>query len=83
MSSRPSAEEFSAVLAKFLVRHREEAGMSKLALAQKSGLDQRTITFIERGTNSPSIKTLYLLCEALGVDMARLISDAYNEFSTH
>lgn len=57
--------------------------MSKLALAQKSGLDQRTITFIERGTNSPSIKTLYLLCEALGVDISKLISEAYGQSSHH
>jgi len=70
-----SADDFGKKLSELLILHREKLGVSKLALAQKSGLDQRTITFIERGTNSPSVKTLFLLCKALELDMARIISE--------
>lgn len=56
--------------------HRLKRGMSKLALAQKAGLDQRTITFIENGVNVPSLVTLFVICRAMGVNVATVVSNA-------
>jgi transcriptional regulator with XRE-family HTH domain len=45
-------------------------------VANKAGLDQRTITFIESGVNVPSVMTLYLICRAVGVDVGKLVTAA-------
>ncbi|NJR41622.1 MAG: helix-turn-helix transcriptional regulator [Akkermansiaceae bacterium] len=39
--------------------HRLKKGLSKLALAQRAGLDQRTITFIETGVQYTEVWRLY------------------------
>jgi len=56
--------------------HRLKQGLSKLAVAQKAGLDQRTITFIENGVNSPSVSTLFVICRAIGVDVTKIVRAA-------
>ena len=65
---------FARCVAAHLVYHRLSQGLSKLAVAEKAGLDQRTITFIERGTNIPSIVTLFLVCRAIGVDISKIVA---------
>ena len=76
MTFPSSADDFGRELARILAIRRDELGLSKLALAQRAGLDQRTITFIERGTNSPNIKTLFVLCEALDLDISLVIAES-------
>jgi len=47
--------------------------MRLLSLAQKSGLDQRTITFIENGVNVPSVVILFVICRVLGKKVATVV----------
>ena len=49
---------------------RETAGISKNALAQKAGISVQTVSFVESGTNSPSITTFLRFCGALEIDPA-------------
>ncbi len=56
--------------------HRLKRGWSKLALSQKAGLDQRTITFIENGVNVPSLVTLFVICRALGINVTTVVGNA-------
>lgn len=56
--------------------HRLRLGWSKLALAQKAGVDQRTITFIENGVNVPSLVTLFVICKALRVKVGTVVGKA-------
>jgi transcriptional regulator with XRE-family HTH domain len=65
---------FARCIAAHLVFHRLNKGLSKLAVAEKAGLDQRTITFIEKGVNIPSVVTLFLICRAIGVDVAKIVA---------
>lgn len=55
-------------LAGVLREAREVAGLSKSALAQKAGISVQTVSFVESGTNSPSISTLLRFCSALEID---------------
>jgi transcriptional regulator with XRE-family HTH domain len=60
----------SVELAKFgaeLRRHREEAGLTLAALAERSGLSVGYISLIERGERDPSISTVTALAKALGI----------------
>jgi transcriptional regulator with XRE-family HTH domain len=65
---------FARCIAAHLVFHRLDKGLSKLTVAEKAGLDQRTITFIERGINIPSVVTLFLICRAIEVDMSKIVA---------
>ncbi len=76
MNERPEAQEFARKVAEHLKSHRLRLGMSKLAVAQRAGLDQRTITFIEEGVNIPSLVTLHLICQSLGADVAEIVAAA-------
>lgn len=53
--------------------------MSKLALAQKAGVDQRTVTFIEEGVNIPSLTTLFSICQGLEINVATIVRLAAKE----
>ena len=56
--------EFQAILQ--LYETRTDLGMSQKELAEKSGVRQSNISRIERGTCSPTIRTLSELAYAMG-----------------
>lgn len=46
---------------------RRELGYTQEALAFECGLDRTYISLLELGTNSPTLDTIMILCDALGV----------------
>lgn len=52
---------------------REVRGLSQLALGEAVGLRQSTISEIERGTNQPSLDTVYKLAEYFCVEPGDLL----------
>lgn len=71
-----SSDRFAGEVARLLRVRRERLRLSKLALAQRAGIDQRTVTFIEDGINVPSIGTLHSLCKALGITVTTVVNNA-------
>ena len=53
-----------------LKRLREQKGWSQSRLARESGLDRATINQVEGGRRSPTIATLEILAESMGVEVA-------------
>lgn len=49
-----------------LIHLRKNKKWSQEELAAKSGLDRTYISMIERGKRSPTITTIFKLCDALG-----------------
>lgn len=52
---------------------RQENEYSQEELAKRAGIDRKTVNRIENGHFSPSIATLFLLCDALRVKAADLL----------
>ena len=52
-----------------LIKLRKEKGFSQIELAQKSGNKQQMISRIENKENSPTLKTLCTLLDALDYDI--------------
>lgn len=52
---------------------REELGMMQCELAEKVGVSAPMISWIERGTKSPSLQLGYQIAEALGVSVKFLL----------
>ena len=52
---------------------RLRAGFSQESLAEKSGLHRTYISLLERNKKSPTLETLFHICQALEVSAASLI----------
>lgn len=53
--------------------YRVEQGLSQNALAEKSGIDRKTVNRIENGHFSPSLSTLFRLCDTLAVKVSEVV----------
>ena len=52
---------------------RKERGISQEALSNEAEVPLSQIGRIERGENNPTISTLYVICEALRVELKELL----------
>ena len=55
--------------------HRTNKGWSQLELANRAGLDRKTVNRVENGRYAPSVETLLLVGDALGVSMNNLLGN--------
>ena len=56
-----------------LVYARHQAGVSQEALAAIAGLDRSFVSLLERGQRTPTLKTIFLLAEALDISATELV----------
>lgn len=68
--------KIKGALAAVLKARRVELGLSKNLLAQRAGVSVQSVSFIEAGTNSPSVSTLVRLCDTLQVQPEEMIRRA-------
>jgi transcriptional regulator with XRE-family HTH domain len=61
------------VLGEEIRKARLRTGFSQESLAEKSGLHRTYISLLERNKKSPTLETLFHICQALGVSAANLI----------
>lgn len=59
-----------------LFKRREELDFSMSHLAERSGLSQQTISYIERGLRDPTVDSLLRIAEALEVEASDLLVEA-------
>lgn len=55
--------------------YRRKAGLSQESLALESGLTRNYISLLETGQQSPSLRTVFKLCNTLGVSPPVLVED--------
>lgn len=58
-----------------LQKHRRQLGLSQEKLALFCNLDRTYISLLERGLRNPSLKTIFILAEALEVSPSQLITE--------
>lgn len=63
----------AAKLGKNIAARRKDVGLTQERLAEQLGVDTETISRFERGVTVPSLATLELLSEKLGVVIAALL----------
>ncbi len=59
-------------LGSILKTYREKVGFTQASVAKKAGISVSMLSQIERSAVSPSIDTLFKVCDALGVDIPHL-----------
>lgn len=65
---RPAFEQ-AYDLAMALIEMRERQGLTQTQLADRCGVNQADISRIERGSTSPTTRTLQKIADALGADV--------------
>ena len=63
-----------AAFGRVLRSYRERAGLSQEELAELTDLHRTYISLLERGLNSPSLRTLVGLSRALGVTLTEMVA---------
>jgi transcriptional regulator with XRE-family HTH domain len=61
------------MLGKELRDARVAAGLTQEQLSFQAGLSRPYISMLERDLKSPTLETLFLLCEALGISASTLV----------
>ena len=70
-----------AEIVRLLREEREHLGLSKYAVAERSGLSEQMVGYVERGLRHPSLETVVRLASALRVDLGEIIKKAYKSVS--
>ena len=79
MPSKTAIKKERKQLATFIKSERLSRELSQDALAQRAGVDRKTVNRIENGHFSPSMDTFFRICGALGVkpvDVVKQVSKA-------
>jgi transcriptional regulator with XRE-family HTH domain len=60
---------------------RKALGLSQEKLAERAGCDRQSINRVENAAYSPSLDRVFLLADALGVQLAELLADVDAEYA--
>lgn len=68
-----------ANVARLLRASRIAQNLSMTALAERAGLSQQMVSYVERGLRIPSLDTLLRLTDAMDLDLAEIVRQATND----
>jgi transcriptional regulator with XRE-family HTH domain len=73
--------ELEEAFGKIIKELRTEYKLSQEKLAEKCNLHVNYISFLERGVNQPSLKTVFSIAQAFGIKPEELIAKVNKEVS--
>ena len=76
MSKHDALRAASRDVARLLREERMRRGFSMNSVAERSGLSQQMVSYVERGMRNPTLDTLLRITNALDVDLWRLLKRA-------
>lgn len=77
MEETVEAKVFGEVLRKL----RESSGQTQDALAENANLNRTFISFMERGLRQPTLRTLFLLANALNLRASQIVAKVEQHLS--
>ena len=76
--AKNTRKSISAQVARFLREERERQNLSMTVVAERAGLSQQSVSYIEREMRVPNLDTLLRLADVLKIDLSDLIKRACN-----
>jgi len=76
VGSDKSQQAVCARVAQILRREREKRGLSMNRVAERAGLSQQMVSYVERQMRNPTLETLLRIADALDLDLAAVIKRA-------
>ena len=75
-SEKKSQQAVCSRVVRILRRERERRGLSMNLVAERSGLSQQMVSYVEREMRNPTLETLLRMAAALDIDLARVLREA-------
>ena len=66
----------STEVARLLAEERVRAGLSMSAVAERGGISQQMVSYVEREIRNPTLMTLLRMADAIGVNLADVVEEA-------
>ncbi len=82
MSTNKQRQAVIANVVKALREVRERQGLSMSTVAERAGLSQQMVSYVERQMRMPTIDTLLRMTEAMNVDLSALLAKAQKKART-
>ncbi|MCM3473637.1 MULTISPECIES: helix-turn-helix domain-containing protein [Brevibacillus] len=82
-SKRSNPLNIEDIFGAVLRRYRKLRNLSQEELALQSNLDRTYISLLETGKRSPTINTLFAVCETLNIKPSDLIKEVENEYKKY
>jgi transcriptional regulator with XRE-family HTH domain len=76
VAKNKSHEAVKMQVAELLRAKREALGLSMNLVAQRSGLSQQMVSYVERGMRNPTLETLLRICDVLETPLEDVIRRA-------
>jgi transcriptional regulator with XRE-family HTH domain len=75
-SENKSQQAVCARVAQILRQERETRGLSMNMVAERAGLSQQMVSYVERGMRNPTLETLLRMAAAMDIDFAQVMRRA-------
>jgi len=75
-SDKKSQQAVCSRVAKILRQEREKRGLSMNVVAERAGLSQQMVSYVEREMRNPTLETLLRMAAAIEVDFAKVMRQA-------
>jgi transcriptional regulator with XRE-family HTH domain len=69
-------DTFCSEVAAILQTERETRGLSMSAVAERGGLSQQMVSYVERGMRKPTLDTLVRMAHGLEIDLSDVLARA-------
>ncbi|PQJ36808.1 hypothetical protein BSZ35_00190 [Salinibacter sp. 10B] len=72
---KPVKESIATALGHELHRHRKDEKLTQAELAEKAGVHETYVSQLERGLNVPSVDIVFVLCDALEIEVGPFLEE--------
>jgi transcriptional regulator with XRE-family HTH domain len=76
VASNKSQQAICSRVAHILRQEREKRGFSMNLVAERAGLSQQMVSYVEREMRNPTLETLLRITAALEIDLAKVLQAA-------
>ena len=76
MVDTKEVEKLCAGIIRLLREERERQGLSMLRVAQRAGLSQQMVSYVERGIRRPTLDTVLRIAAALNLNLEEVVQGA-------
>ena len=76
VASNKSQQAVCSRVARVLRQEREKRGLSMNLVAERAGLSQQMVSYVEREMRNPTLETLLRIAAAIEIDLARVLQTA-------
>ena len=76
VSDKKSQQAICSRVARILRKEREKRGLSMNMVAERAGLSQQMVSYVEREMRNPTLETLLRIAAAIEIDFVNVIRQA-------